>query len=524
MNLGRLFEFAAERHPERVALVQDKRRWTYAQLNQEVNRMAVSLQKLGLGNGDRIAVLMNNRMEMMVLFWAAQKIGAVFAPINIRLSAEDIKYCVNDLEAKALFFERTSYHAAIKDIRDQLNERPVFIGLDDEGADLSYPELIRQGQDTFEAVHLGGDDLSVILYTSGTVDRPKGVPHSHNNEYASVTAHIIQQGYEPFDSTLGAIPLYHTMGLHCFLSIMMLNGKFVVVPEFDSYEAAQKITEEGISCLYLTPTMYHDMVNDTRMEDFDFTSLRTIGYAGSPMSKTLISKCDQLFRPEKFVNHYGSTEVYTFTTCTDVRKKPGCAGKPGIHQNIRLVSPDTEGNSEPSDIVSPGEMGEIIVDTRSVEAFKGYWNRPDATRKAIRKGWYFTGDLGVFDDEGELYVIGRLDEMILSGGENIHPHEIESVLSEHPAVKEAVVIGEQDDRWGQIISAFIVPKDRSVTVQDLDLFCKEHQKLSNYKRPRKYVFVSEIPRMPSGKILRRKLRNREMIHLLNEEGSTWPNY
>ncbi|WP_238550956.1 class I adenylate-forming enzyme family protein [Brevibacillus thermoruber] len=502
MNLGSLFEFSANRYPNQIAVVQGQKRYTYGQLHHESSVLAYSLQKLGVGKRDRVIVLMKNRVETIIAFWALQKIGAVFTPINLRMSTKDIQYCVNDVEAKMIIFEdlvRTSV------LKNKYNTRPLFIGLEPEGADLTFHELLEQGKGSCERPPIDDNDLAVILYTSGTTGRPKGVPRTHKNEYASTMAHILQNNYLMFDKTLGAMPLYHTMGLHALLSVMLvLNGTYVTVPDFDAHEALRLIQEEGIHSLYMIPKMYHDMAYHPDVDRYDYSTLRTIGFAGSSMSAELIQRCQEVFRPQTFVNHYGSTEIYTFTTCSEVLQKPGCAGKPGIHQLIRVIVPNQDGSSHPDDTVSPGEIGEIIVHTDSVEAFKGYWNRPDATRKAIREGWYFTGDLGYIDEQGDLYVIGRVDEMIISGGEHIHPQEIEMILLEHPHVSQVAVVGVKDKRWGEIPVAYIVPRSQ-VTPQELDQFCKEHPRLASYKRPREYVFVSEIPESLTGKTLRRKL-------------------
>ncbi|MCL6593051.1 MAG: AMP-binding protein, partial [Alicyclobacillus sp.] len=227
---------------------------------------------------------------------------------------------------------------------------------------------------------------------------------------------------------------------------------------------------------------------------------------GAAMTTALTQTCFEKLRPQVFVNHYGSTEVYTYTVCDYLDKKPGCAGKPGVHQRLRVVQADPEGRATPADVVPPGEPGEIIVDIRSDEAFRGYWNRPDATAKAIRDGWYFTGDIGMLDEDGDLYVLGRVDDMIISGGENIHPIEVEDVLAKHPQVAEVAVVGLPDERWGEVVTAFVVRRDPALTAEDLDAFCKASPQLSNFKRPRKYVFVDALPKSPVGKILRRTLR------------------
>ncbi|PYN15346.1 MAG: 4-chlorobenzoate--CoA ligase, partial [Candidatus Rokuibacteriota bacterium] len=200
------------------------------------------------------------------------------------------------------------------------------------------------------------------------------------------------------------------------------------------------------------------------------------------------------------------TEVYTFSVRPDVQDKPGCAGRPGVHGALRVVVASPERRVRPEETVAPGVVGEVIAALDSDEAFRGYWNRPDADAKALRDGWYFTGDLGYRDGEGELYVAGRVDDMIISGGENIYPIEVEEVLARHAAVADVAVIGEPDERWGERVLAFVVPASPGLTAEALDRYCRESAALASFKRPRRIVFVREIPKTPSGKILRRLLR------------------
>lgn len=511
MDLGSVFEFAVERFPNKIALVQDHRAITFRELSEEVNRLASSLQKLGVVKRDRIMFLLKNRIETVCLFWAVQKLGAIYTPINLRLSPEDTQYCMNDAEPKIVLYEKLSQRSVMG---CKFNERPILISLEqDGGGDLSYRELAAKGSSDFTALVSDSDDIAVMLYTSGTTGVPKGVPRFHRNEYAATMAHIVQNRYEMFESTLGVMPLYHTMGIRSLLSMCVLNGKYVLTPDFDARKSLSLLSEENISCLYMFPTMYRELLTDPRFLEFDLSALKKIGYAGASMSEALTKKCFEMLKPDYFINHYGSTEIYTFTFCSNLDKKPGCAGRPGIHQKIRLMRTDADAASE--NVTAPGEVGEIAVRADSIEAFKGYWNRPDATRKAIRNHWYYTGDLGYFDEDGDLYVVGRADEMVISGGENISPTEIEEVLLQHPKVLEAAVIGEEDERWGQIVAAFIVPRDDAVTAQELDQFCKGHPKLSSFKRPRKYCFISEIPKNATGKILRRELYGDGMRSVLS---------
>lgn len=507
MNLGTLFDFSVKRFPNRTALVQEEKRYTYAQLSEEINRVASSLQKIGVGKQDRVMVLLKNRIETASIYWALQKLGAIFTPINFRLSAEEVEYCVNDAEAKVIVFEGASKEAVYK---AKYFSKPVLVSVEEtEGAELSYSELVERGSGSFEQPDIEDTDVAIMLYTSGTTGRPKGVPRTHKNEYSATMAHIIQNQYADNESTLGVMPLYHTMGMRSLLSMAILNGKFAILPDFDAEKALRMLSEDKITCVYLVPTLYHDILSHPNFNEYDLSHLKKIGYAGAAMTTALTEKCVDLLKPENFVNHYGSTEVYTFTICYDVATKPGSAGKAGIQQNIRIVTADPDGESTSDDVLETGEVGEIIANIDSIEAFKGYWNRPDATKKSIRNGWYFTGDLGVIDEDGDLFVVGRVDDMIISGGENIHPLEVEDVLAKHPKVSEVAIIGERDDRWGQIVTAYVVPKDVNVSIQELDQYCKNHPNLSNFKRPRKYTFVSEIPKSPVGKILRRKLREGE---------------
>jgi 2-furoate---CoA ligase len=232
----------------------------------------------------------------------------------------------------------------------------------------------------------------------------------------------------------------------------------------------------------------------------DTGSVRKIGFAGAAMPDGLLKRVDAAFQPELFVNHYGSSEIYTFTIEPQAASKPGSAGKAGINQRIRVVR---LGAGAPDESVAVGEEGEVIADMESEEAFEGYWRRPDADAKALRQGWYFTGDTGYVDATGDLFVTGRVDDMIISGGENISPAEIESVLSLHPAVAEVAVVGLPDERWGQRVTAF-VRRGGTVDGAALDAWCRQSS-LADYKRPRDYVFVADIPKSSVGKILRRLL-------------------
>jgi 2-furoate---CoA ligase len=248
------------------------------------------------------------------------------------------------------------------------------------------------------------------------------------------------------------------------------------------------------------PTLYHDLLHHERFKATDVGSVRKLGFAGAPMTDGLLQGLTAAFKPDLFVNHYGSSEIYTFTIDQNAPAKPGSAGRAGVNQMVRVAR---LGANSPKDVAAPGEEGEIIALLAGDESFEGYWRRPDADSKALRHGWYFTGDTGYFDRDGDLFVTGRVDDMIITGGENVSPVEIESCLSLHPAVLEVAVVGLADERWGKIVAAF-VKRRVVVEAQELDQFCR-NSGLANFKRPRRYVFVEAIPKSPVGKLLRRKL-------------------
>ncbi|MBT3171050.1 MAG: AMP-binding protein, partial [Rhodospirillaceae bacterium] len=338
------------------------------------------------------------------------------------------------------------------------------------------------------------------LYTSGTTGPGKGVPRRHRAERAAALAHVAQNCYRYGESTLGVMPLYHTMGVRSLLAMALVQGCFVCLPRFDAGDALEWIARERVSTLYLVPTLYHDLLASDAFAGADVSTVRKLGFAGAPMTDGLLQRVQAAFKPELFVNHYGSSEVYTFTIEQDAVSKPGSAGKAGLNQHIRVVG---VGSDDPGAVVAAGEEGEIIASLASDEAFEGYWRRPEADEKSLKEGWYHTGDMGYFDQDGDLFVTGRVDDMIITGGENVLPVEIESVLSLHPGVAEIAVAGLEDERWGRRVTAFIKRRN-DVSDTELDSFCQQSD-LANFKRPREYVFVREIPKSPVGKILRRKL-------------------
>ena len=450
-------------------------------------------------------IALKNRWEHVLAYWALQTVGGVPVPVNHRLAPAEFAYVVADSGARVVLFERATAPAVLETARAQ-TMRLVYVDGDPPAGTLPFSELLDEGLTVHPSPPPAERDLSLILYTSGTTGRPKGVPRTHRNHAAGALAHVLQCGYEWGERTLGIMPLYHTMGIHALTSMAAINGTFVCQRDWNAAAALGLVARERLTALYLIPTLFYDLVHAPELARTDVTSVRKLAYAGAPMLAPLTEACVKAWEPRVFVNHYGSTEIYTFSVRPDVHLKPGCAGRPGIHSTLRVVLASSDRRVGPGEIVTAGEKGEIIAGLDSDEAFAGYWNRPDADAKALRDGWYFTGDMGYLDADGELYVSGRVDDMIISGGENIHPVEVEEALARHPEIRDVAVVGEPDARWGERVVAFIVSGSAELTAEAIDRYCREASTLASFKRPRRVVFVETIPKTASGKILRRLLR------------------
>jgi 2-furoate---CoA ligase len=499
VNLGRTLAWTAERYPDRPA-IGGERSFTYAEWDVRTNRLARGLAGLGARRGERVALVMANGERLAAAHLAAQKLGACSTPLNTRFSAEELAYCIEDAGPAVLVSDD-----AIGELLDE-----ALAKLDDAAKgfehlrERDFEKLIESADsDAAPGVEVSEDDPSVMLYTSGTTGQPKGVPRSHRAEWSAGVAHVVQARYAAGESTLGAMPMYHTMGLRSLVSMLVVGGKFVAMPAFKPEPALELIEREEISSLYLVPTAFWALTREGGLGEAA-ASVTKLAYAGAAMTSSLCEELVETLRPEVFVNHYGSTEVYTFTVEEDAAARPASAGRPGLFTRVRLVRADADERVGPDDEIEPGETGEVIASLDSEEAFAGYWQRPDADEKALRDGWYFTGDLGVVGDDGRFQVAGRVDDMIITGGENVHPLEVEDALGHCPSVAEVAVAGVEHERWGQEVTAFVVGEGEA-DPDEIDAWVRSESGLSPYKRPKRVVIVSEIPKSPVGKILRRKL-------------------
>ena len=496
-DLGTSFLASVERDPKALAIVDEAVRLSYEDWYSKISAIVAAFDDLGLRPGDHLITVLQNCWEAATIHWACQFAGIVITPLNWRATDDDVDYAIENAQGRAIVYQDVS--AAAVGGAKQAKALPRIAVRVPNTHDLLFDRLLDRRPAPAKP-RVGAEACSLMLYTSGTTSRPKGVPRRHRAERAAAVAHVAQNLYAGGERTLGVMPLYHTMGVRSLLAMSLVGGTFVCLPRFDAERALALIAAEKISNLYLVPTLYHDLVHHPRFASTDVSSVRKLGFAGAPMTAALLDKLEAAFRPDLFVNHYGSSEIYTFTIDRNAPAKPGSAGRAGINQLVRVVR---LGARSAAEIAAPGEEGEIVALIASDEAFDGYWRRPEADAAAIRDGWYFTGDTGFMDADGDLFVTGRVDDMIITGGENVSPVEIESCLSLHPAVSEVAVVGLPDERWGKIVCAFI-RRSAPVEPDELDEFCRSSG-LANYKRPRRYEFVQEIPKSPVGKLLRRKL-------------------
>jgi 2-furoate---CoA ligase len=498
LDLGTSFVASVARDPDALAIVDDGIRLTYAQWYARISSLVASFDRIGLKPGDHLVTLLQNCEAAATLHWACQLAGIVITPINWRAKADELDFCMEDSESCAVVYQDVSAQA-VEQSKRACHLPRIYAGGGDAADAFLFDSMVAElAVDVTPRV--SAEAWSVMLYTSGTTSRPKGVPRRHRAERSAGIAHVAQNLYRRGECTLGVMPLYHTMGVRSLIAMSLIGGTFVCLPRYDTARALALIEREKITNLYLVPTLYHDLVHAREFGSTDVSSVRKLGFAGASMTDGLLKTLNEAFKPELFVNHYGSSEIYTFTIDQNATAKPGSAGKAGINQQIRVVSLNAPSAAE---VASPNEEGEIVALLAGDESFEGYWRRPDADAKSLRDGWYFTGDTGFVDRDGDLFVTGRVDDMIITGGENVSPVEIESCLSLHPAVLEVAVVGLADEKWGKIVTAFVKRKG-PVTEQDLEQFCRTSG-LANFKRPRRFVFVDALPKSPVGKLLRRLL-------------------
>ncbi len=494
---------AARRTPDHEAIVDTRtgQGLTYAELMAEIDVVAAGLRALGVGPHDMMATALPNLVEHAIALLALTRLGAVPVLINPRLKPPEIGALVSQSGAGGAIVMPDA--AVIAALREALPTRAAVItvgGTQDGSTDFAD---CRGAPDALGPVPSPApEDFAFVFHTSGTTGLPKGVMIPHRAAESRVLFVCTQCGlrHGTHNRALGLMPLMHVVGFYpVLIGTLALNGTYYAVPAFDPTAAVEAIAELGITYLFATPTHFHAMLSAPGFESRKVASIETLVYAGAAMTGAVLDRLDAAFGA-RITNIYGTTETMNTLYMPDPVGRPW-RYRPGLWAGARIAR---IGGSV-DDVVDDGTEGELLADASADATFSGYLNRPDATAEKLEDGWYRTGDVFVRLDDGDLELRGRVDDMIVTGAENVHPEEVEAVLTAHAAVADAAVVGLDDERWGHKVVACIVPVGDAPAVEDLDRHCRSSA-LANYKRPRDYVFVEAVTRNAAGKILRTELR------------------
>lgn len=499
--------------PERTSIIFEGKRWTYLDLDRRSNKLARSLRDLGIKKGDCIGILEVNCNQYIESYFGIAKLGAYFVPLNFRAKAEELSYMINHVGVKILFVG-VRYLELLNEIRNKCQGLKEYICIDRYiGNLINYEDLIQSVSWEGISEEIDEGDITIIMYTSGTTGRPKAVPLRHNAFVSYVLENVEPANPEIEERNLLSIPFYHIAGIQSMLSSIYGGRTIVIMRQFDVDEWFKTVEYERVNRSILVPTMLKRIVDHPDFGKYNLSSLKVITYGAAPMPFEVINKAIKMLPQVRFINAFGQTETASTIAAlgpedhiidgTDEERKKklmrlsSSIGKPLPDVEIRIV--DERGNPLP-----PNQVGEIWA--RGPRVMKGYWGDEEKTDEVLTPdGWLRTGDMAWMDEEGYIYLSGRADDMIIRGGENISPEEVENVIESHPKVEEAAVIGVPDPEWGQQSRAIVVvKKGETITAEEIIDYCKP--RLAGFKRPKSVIFVPSLPRNPLGKVLRKKLR------------------
>jgi long-chain acyl-CoA synthetase len=490
-NLALNLTRTAAEHPDALAVKLDDAAFNYGLLDNASQRVSTMLKSKGVGRGDRVGIMLPNVPYFPAVYYGVLRAGAVVVPMNVLLKGREVGYYLSDSGAKVLFAWHGFMEAA--EAGAEAAGGVEVIGVEPG----KIEQLIFASEPDPDVADVAADDTAVILYTSGTTGKPKGAELTHCNLRKNVEAavHLFSLGVE--DVIFGGLPLFHSFGQTCTMNAAVRAGACVtLLPRFDPEKALQVIQRDACTVFEGVPTMYGALLNHPDRDKVDVSCLRVCASGGASLPVEILKGFEETFGC-KVLEGYGLSETSPIASFNhpDRERKPGSIGTPLEGVEFRLV--DDEGNDVP-----PGEIGEILIKGHNV--MKGYWERDDATAESIKDGWFATGDMAKVDDDGYYFIVDRKKELIIRGGYNVYPREVEEVLYEHPAVREAAVVGIPHDEWGEEVGAAVALKEgESVEAGDLIAYVKEH--VASYKYPRKVWFLDELPKGPTGKILKREI-------------------
>ena len=508
MLLHDYLEYHARTTPDNPFAEMGAIRLNYGEANKRANQLAHGLVALGLAKGDHFAYLSKNSIDMILIYYAASKVGIIPVPLNYRLAPPEWLHIISNAESRLLFAEE-EFVAGINSIRDELDDETTYIGLGRESSEgwLDYDAWIGSQADDNPDVDIDASDQLYQMYTSGTTGLPKGAMLSQSSVDADVRMmSVLLNKSVDEERSLVVAPMYHAAAMIGLMVSISKGDCLVVHREFNPAEVIRSLSEDRITSALLVPVMIQAcLVGVSDVEKRTYPQLHSLAYGASPIAEEVLRAAMRIFDCD-FYQGFGMTEttaVASGLTAADHRLAVGekpqlllSAGRPLMGTRMKIV--DENGNE-----VTHGTVGEILI--KGPQVMMGYWNMPEATAQAIKDGWLHSGDAGKIDEDGYLYIQDRIKDMVVSGGENIYPREIENVLFEHSAIADVAVIGIPSEQWGESLLAFVVQKPgESTTADDVIEFCR--QKLAGYKIPRQIEFIDELPRNASGKVLKKDLR------------------
>lgn len=496
-----------QRHPDKTATVDGHRRQTFGQLAARVARLAGALGQLGVARGDRVAVLALNSDRYMETALAVWWMGAVLNPVNTRWTASEVAYALKDCGARVLFIDDALAHLTVG-LSEQVPALQTTVAMSNQMAPahgLNFETLIAQAMPV-DDVRCDNGELAAILYTGGTTGFPKGVMLSHANLWAALVGRMAEVPNPGHFITLLTAPLFHVAGLGRMLGQTVVGGSCVTFPAFNAEAVLRTLASERITDVVVVPSMLQMLLEAPTFAQTDLSSLQRILWGAAPITVPLLERALQAFPKVEFIHAYGMTETAASVSVHHIGRSAEerasdrirSAGRAGFSTEIRIA--DDQGQELPR-----GQSGEILV--RGPVVMMGYWNRPEDTQNALRGGWLHTGDGGTMDEEGYVYVVDRIKDMVISGGENVYPAEVEEVLGRHPGVASSAVIGIPNDKWGETVHAVVVLRP-GVSLTDAMLIAHCHTHLSGYKCPKSIEFRMALPLSAAGKVLKGELRKR----------------
>lgn len=500
--VGEMLKRASHKTPNKIAFTFENDHLTFQQMDDRATQLAGWLQSQGIMRDDKVGFFLKNSLEFVEVAFGVVLSGGVGVPINYRLSAREATYIINNSDSKLLFIHE-EFVEIVKSIRGSLEkvETIVVVGSGGSTSEFTSYETAFNTEVIYKPCEpLTDNDAAFIVYTSGTTGKPKGAVLTHKNICQNSMNMMWESELDLFDSQLICVPQFHIAGLLLTMLTCLTSGKTVIQSEFNPMNVLYAIEQEQINNLFLVPTMWNYLFQVPNIEEFDLSSVKNsiTGAAISPL--TLKEKILKHFPSAKLIDHFGQSETTATTTALkgqDALRKPSSVGRPYINVEIRILD---ENMSD----VSVGEVGEIVY--RGPTVMKEYYKNPEATREAFRSGWFHSGDLVRMDDEGFIYVVDREKDMLISGGENIYPAEVEEVLYQMPEILECAVVGVPDKEWGESCKAYIVLKPgMKLTFDEVVDYCAE--RLASFKKPREVEFIDQLPRNVSGKVLKFVLRD-----------------